>query len=96
MDEFHALWKKMGKWTTGTVRIFYDLDLGPAAYCIVAHALSCCLRQAIEYAQSSVVASVKQQSFGIRPELATGILIGSVSWSFAPSHHLALTLRDCA
>ncbi|KAJ9120208.1 hypothetical protein QFC22_003108 [Naganishia vaughanmartiniae] len=50
LDEFHALWKKMGKWTTGT---------------------------AIEYAQSSVVASVKQQSFGIRPELATGILIGS-------------------
>ncbi|KAJ9097812.1 hypothetical protein QFC19_006680 [Naganishia cerealis] len=50
LDEFHALWKKMGKWTTGT---------------------------AIEYSQSSVVTSAKQQDFGIRPDLATGILIGS-------------------
>ncbi|GHJ83841.1 hypothetical protein NliqN6_0243 [Naganishia liquefaciens] len=50
LDEFHALWKKMGKWTTGT---------------------------AIEYSDSSIVAKTKQQTYGIRPELASGILIGS-------------------
>ena len=34
--------------------------------------------QAIEYSNSPIVADINQQPYGIRPELALGILIGSV------------------
>jgi hypothetical protein len=37
------------------------------------------VRQAIEYSKSPIVADVEQHSFGVKPELAKGIMIGSVS-----------------
>lgn len=72
IDDFHTLWEKFEKWTTGTVRI------RPRDVYITVLTLMHGIRQAIVYKPSSVVAEPK---YDMSPSLARNILIGSVSIS---------------